>query len=75
MIWLFAFLEDGIRKVKKSQERLDVHLQGRAGQRELKTVDNVGVEDSETPNALSVHKDLGTTAWEKGGIWKRKTDL
>lgn len=56
-----------VRKMK-SQERLDVHLQGWAGQSELKAVDDIWVEDTETTNALSINKDLSTATREKGGI-------
>lgn len=55
------------RKVK-SQEGLDVHLQGRAGHGQLEAVDDVWVEDSETPYALSTDKDLRAATGEKGGI-------
>lgn len=52
----------------KSQEGLDVHLQGRTGHGQLKTVDDVWVEDSKTPHTLSIDKDLCTATREKGGI-------
>lgn len=55
------------RKVK-SQEGLEVHLQGWAGHGQLEAVDDVWVEDPETPHALPRDKDLSTATGEEGGI-------
>lgn len=54
----------------QSQERLDVHLQGRAGQVQLEAGDDVRVEDSQTPDALPPNKDLCTATREEGGVWR-----
>lgn len=59
----------GFRNEKlNSQEELDVHLQGGAGHRQLKAVDDVRVEDAETPDALPPNKDLCAAAGEEGGV-------
>ena len=55
------------RKVK-SQEGLEVHLQGWAGHGQLEAADDVWVEDPETPYALPRDKDLCTATGEEGGI-------
>lgn len=61
--------EQGFRfRELKSQEGLDVHLQGWAGHGQLEAVDNIWVEDTETPYALSTNKDLCAATREKGGI-------
>ena len=52
----------------KSQEGLDVHLQGRAGHGQLKAVDDIWMENSEAPDTLSTDKDFCTATGEEGGI-------
>lgn len=52
----------------QSQEKFHVHLQGRTGHVELEAGDDVRVEDSETPDALPLHKHLRTATREKGGV-------
>lgn len=59
----------------ESQEGLDVHLQGRAGHGQLEAVDDVWVEHSEAPHALSTDEDFCTATREKGGIWKKGETL
>lgn len=52
----------------KSQEGLDVDLQSGAGHGQLKAVDDIWVEYSETPYTLSMDKDLCAATREKDGI-------
>lgn len=64
-----SVFEHGFRFRKvKSQEGFDVHLQGRAGHGQLETIDDVWVEDPETPYALSTDEDLSAATREEGGI-------
>lgn len=59
----------GLRnKEVKSQEELDVDLQGGARHGQLKAVDDVGVDDAEAPDALPPDKDLSAAAGEEGGV-------
>lgn len=60
-----------MRKKKKSQEWLEVHLQGRAGHGQLKAFYDVWVKDSKMAYALPSHKDLSAPTGEKDGIWKK----
>lgn len=63
----------GFRNEKpNSQEKLDVNLQGGAGQGQLEAVDDVRVEDAETPDALPLDKDLRAAAGEESGVYRRR---
>lgn len=54
--------------VRPSQKGLNVDIQGRAGHRQLKLVDDIRVKHSQPSYALTVGKDLSAAAWEKGGV-------
>ena len=49
-----------------SQERLDVQIEGGAGQRELEAGDHVWMKDPEASHTLPARKDLCTAAGEEG---------
>lgn len=62
-----VYLRWKLRRIN-SQERLDVHLQSGAGQRQLEAGDDVRVEDSQTSYALTADKDVCAAPGEEGGI-------
>lgn len=53
-----------------SQKGLDVDIDGRAGQGQLKTIDDVRVKDPEASDAFAVRKDLSTATGKEGGVCK-----
>ena len=53
-------------------ERVDVDLEGGAGQVQLELVDDVRMNDSHDPDSLSLHNDLRTAPGEESGIWNRE---